>query len=129
MNAANDRARLQPENGWVVTAPTRRGSELFASLTAEFLERAGTSQSSMMGFPCLRRDGAFFASLEPKTESLILKLPAERVIQLLASEVGHPFAPNGRRFREWITLAEADQSTWPPLVEEAWHFASNASRT
>ena len=105
------------------------GSEVYASLVGKYLKRDATGTSTMMGFPCLRRNGAFFASLEPKTESLILKLPAERVIQLIESGAGQAFAPNGRQFREWIAIHEMDHSSWQPLIEEAWRFASNANQT
>ena len=100
------------------------GSEVYASLVGEYLKRDGTATSTMMGFPCLRRDGAFFASLEPKTESLILKLPAQRVIQLIELGAGYAFAPNGRTFREWIALDAAAPSSWRLLTEEAWQFAA-----
>jgi len=102
-----------------------RGDEVYASLTTQFLNRPGTSTSTMMGFPCLRRDGAFFASLEPATRSLILKLPAPRVTQLIEAGAGRAFAPNGRTFREWITLQETDRNLWSTLIEEAWHFVSD----
>ena len=53
----------------------------------------------MMGFPCLRIDGAFFASLDHRTGHLIIKLPADRVDELVDVGTGQSFAPNGRRFK------------------------------
>ncbi|MEO6487394.1 MAG: hypothetical protein ABIO78_05540 [Thermoanaerobaculia bacterium] len=77
-----------------------------------------------MGFPCLRREGAFFASLEPATNALIVKLPADRVTVLIHTGTGEPFAPNGRVFREWIAIPNPRRRTWTKLLEEAWQFAA-----
>jgi hypothetical protein len=116
-----------PKRGDRREQPAPNGRDLFASFAILFLQRDDADTSTMMGLPCLRREGPFFASLEPKTESLILKLPAERVSQLLESSTGDAFAPNGRPFREWIALRETDHNTRSPLIEEAWHFASNTA--
>ncbi len=47
----------------------------------------------MMGFPCLRFAGAFFASCDHRTGDLIVKLSRDRVAQLIAEGIGKPFAP------------------------------------
>lgn len=52
----------------------------------------------MMGFPCLRVDGAFFASCDHRSGDLIVKLPEARVRELIAEKTGKPFAPAGRIF-------------------------------
>jgi hypothetical protein len=39
---------------------------------------------------------------------LIVKLPANRVLDLIEAEVGEPFAPNGRRFKEWVSIPNRD---------------------
>jgi len=82
----------------------------------------------MMGFPCLRRDGRFFASLDPKTEVLIVKLPADRVAALVRAGDGEPFAPNGRIFREWVAVPRPERRRWSTLLEEAWEFAQTPGR-
>ena len=128
MRNGRDRRRPQLGRGEAGTGE-RTDRRSTHSLVSKYLKRDGTAAGTMMGFPCLRRDGAFFASLEPTTDSLILKLPAERVVQLIESGVGRAFAPNGRRFREWITIHEPDRGNWSLLIEEAWRFASNASQT
>lgn len=78
----------------------------------------------MMGFPCLRRDGVFFASLDPVTTALIVKLPATRVTALVKDRSAESFTPNGRRFREWAAVPQTATETWAELLEEAWSFAS-----
>jgi len=83
---------------------------------------SGAERSTMMGHPCLRVDGEFFASLEPKSGNMIVKLPANRVDELVGAEIGLDFAPNGRRFREWCAISEASQDRWEPLLTEARQF-------
>ena len=77
----------------------------------------------MMGFPCLRRNGVFFASLEKATGDLIVKLPRPRVEALVHIKAGEPFAPAGRVFREWIRVSRAERSNWRMLIEEAYAFS------
>lgn len=76
---------------------------------------------TMMGFPCLRYGGRFFASLQSGTGRLIVKLPADRVAVLVESGAGAPFAPAGRVFREWVAVE--DLARWRDLAREAVAFA------
>ena len=85
---------------------------------------AGAEQSTMMGHPCLRIDGEFFASLEPKGGDMIVKLPAHRVDELVEAEVGNDFAPAGRRFKEWCAIPEANFDAWEALMDEARAFVA-----
>lgn len=85
---------------------------------------AGAERSTMMGFPCLRIGGKFFASLEHRTGDLIVKLPADRVDDLINSGVGNAFAPNGRRFKEWTVVKDREEALWAELVQEACDFAT-----
>ncbi len=86
---------------------------------------SGAERSTMMGHPCLRVDGEFFASLEPSTGNMIVKLPADRVDALVESEIGLDFAPNGRRFREWCAIPEPNLAEWESLLGEARQFVEN----
>jgi hypothetical protein len=72
----------------------------------------GVSRSTMMGLPCLRVDGRFFASFDRRTGDLLVKLPAPRVDQLVLAGQAHPFAPAGRRFREWAAVPVARSRSW-----------------
>jgi hypothetical protein len=76
----------------------------------------------MMGFPCLRSHGAFFASVEPRSGHLIVKLPADEVARLVGSGLGLPFAPNGRTFREWVAVPVPDEEEWRALLADAHAF-------
>jgi hypothetical protein len=48
-----------------------------------FLALSGVSSSTMMGLPCLRIDGQFFASYDRGTGDLLVKLDAARGVAYL----------------------------------------------
>jgi hypothetical protein len=95
------------------------GEELFWDLAGPLLAIAHVQRSTMMGQPCLRHDGRFFASLDRRTGALLVKLPRTRVIELVADGVGEPFAPAGRVFREWVAVPRPDRNRWTALLAEA----------
>ena len=98
---------------------------LFWKLAGQLLAEPGVTQSTMMGYPCLRANGAFFACIERTTGHLIVKLPAPRVSELIAAGQALPFAPSGRTFREWAASPVADPSEWSALLAEARSFADS----
>ncbi|MBE8519258.1 hypothetical protein ILP97_17355 [Amycolatopsis sp. H6(2020)] len=91
-------------------------------MSAHALARPDVATGTMMGFPCLRVSGAFFASCDHRTGDLIVKLSRDRVQQLIADGVGKPFAPAGRVFREWVLIAGRDEHLWTTLIAEAHEF-------
>jgi hypothetical protein len=97
---------------------------LYDELTDDLLYDPAVGRSTMMGYPCVRRAERFFASFDTKSEALVVKLPRERVGELVDDGVGEPFAPNGRVFREWVTIPEPDRKTWEQLLAEARDFAT-----
>jgi len=103
------------------------GEELFWELAEPLLADPAITRSTMMGLPCLRLDGRFFASVDRSTQALLVKLPAERVGALIAAGHGEPFAPSGRVFREWAALPRADRRRWRTLLNEAKRFAASGS--
>lgn len=96
--------------------------ELYSRLTESLLDDPAVERSTMMGYPCLRVNGGFFASVERSTGHLIVKLPAARVGELVESGIGIPFAPNGRVFREWVACPFPDEEEWAALLDEARAF-------
>ena len=92
---------------------------------ADELEAAdpAVSRSTMMGLPCLRLDGAFFASLDKRNDELIVKLAATEVAARVADGRGHAFAPAGKVFREWLAIAVVDEPTWRAALGDALAFA------
>lgn len=108
------------------------GEARFWDLAAPLLARTGVERSTMMGLPCLRIHGAFFASCDRRTGDLLVKLPKARVDELVDAGRAHPFAPAGRRFREWAAVPPERGRTWKRLLDEALAFvdasATDASR-
>lgn len=93
-------------------------------MSADALARPDVATGTMMGFPCLRVAGAFFASCDHRTGDLIVKLPRDRVARLVADGVGKPFAPAGRTFRDWVLIDNRDETRWHALIDEARRFVS-----
>jgi hypothetical protein len=61
----------------------------FWRLAEPLLARPGVTRSTMMGLPCLRLDGAFFASCDRRTGDLLVKLPETRVGELIEAGTAH----------------------------------------
>ena len=101
--------------------------QLYDELTDDLLYDPAVGRSTMMGHPCVRRAGRYFASFDTKTDSLVVKLPGTRVDELIGDGAGEPFAPNGRVFREWVTIPEPDHVAWGQLLAEARDFATPAA--
>jgi len=56
---------------------------------------------------------------------LVLKLPAERVDELVAAGCGDPFDANkGTPMKEWLSLDPLTEQPWLPLAREALEFAA-----
>ena len=103
------------------------GEQLFWNLVEPMYINPLVQRSTMMGLPCVRFDGRFFASLDRRTTALLVKLSRERVDELIADGVGEPFAPAGRIFREWVAIPEPDRSRWQRLLTEARDHATGAA--
>lgn len=99
---------------------------LFWRLAESWLARDGVEKATMMGFPCLRYNGAFFASIEHKGDGLVVKLPRERVSECVSVGDGEPFAPAKRVFKEWLRVPYANRALWNDLIGEAYAFAGGA---
>ena len=102
------------------TAPTA----FFWKLADPLLRKPKISEGTLMGFPCLRVNGEFFATCDHRTGDLIVKLSRDRVQELIDEGVGEPFAPAGRVFREWVLVRGRDAKRWRPLMREAIEFVS-----
>lgn len=106
---------------------TMDGTAHFWTLAEDLLTRAGVEKSTMMGFPCLRRDGAFFACVHRKTGALIIKADRARVDALIDAGMAESFAPNGRVFKEWASIPVELAESWPTRLDEAFAFAGGAA--
>lgn len=103
-----------------MTSPEHRLWGIAHSLT----EDSRVTHSTMMGLPCLRWNGAFFACLDSRTGDLVIKLSKARVDELIAAREARPFAPAGRPFKQWAAISVARQHVWPGMLTEAHRFVA-----
>ena len=97
----------------------------YAELVKDFAGRDGVTQiTEGKGFGSsgqLKVSGRIFAMLV--RGELVLKLPRERVRQLVASGEGTHFdAGKGKPMREWFVLSRQSKKRWNPLAQEALDF-------
>ena len=86
------------------------------------LQAAGRlEEGTMFGFRCVRAGKAFVAMPGHDSDGMVVKLPAERVAELVESGRGQSVAPAGKVFREWVEIAAGQE--WGPYLEEALNFA------
>src|SRR5262245_17449423 len=96
---------------------------LYDELTDDLLYDPAVGRATMMGYPCVRLAGEFLASYDDTSRCLVVKLPRERVTQLIETREGETFAPAGKVFREWVSIPDADRDLWQQLLGEAVDFA------
>jgi TfoX/Sxy family transcriptional regulator of competence genes len=105
---------------------------MFADLAERFdgeegvgLPRDGAPRR--FGSSALTVDGSIFAMLT--RGELVLKLPADRVAELVTGGRGMPFtAGKGRPMREWVVVAGVDPQEWHELAREALGFVRTRGR-
>jgi len=78
-------------------------------------------QTRMMGSDGLKTGGKFFAMVS--RGELVVKLPRERVDELVAAGAGHRFDPgHGRLMKEWVAIRPADEPACAAYMGEARSF-------
>ena len=80
----------------------------------------------MFRSPGLRTGTRILAILDG-AGGLIVKLPRERALELIAAGVAEPVTMGRRTMREWVDIAPADdetatEETWTALAREALRF-------
>ena len=99
------------------------GTELFWELAAELeSEDPRVGEGTIMGGRCLRVGGEFLALVDYKNQGMVVKLPRERVAELVATGRGAPFGPGRKVFKEWVSLPEPDRCEWAALLRESRDF-------
>lgn len=71
---------------------------------------------------CVRVGKEFLALVDDKGSGLVVKLPRERVAELIDAGVGRPFAPAGKVFKEWLSVPTPDRALWRKLLREGLAF-------
>lgn len=100
-----------------------RGSAEYVEVTDKLLRIDGVALSTVMHYPCLRYRGAFIAMPFRQIESLVVKLDAGRVDELIGNGTGMPFNITGKRFKEWVVVPEDHADSYEKLMFEALEFA------
>lgn len=97
--------------------------ELFWQLAAELKrEDPRVEESTIMNGRCLRVGKEFLALVDYKGSGLVVKLPKERVAELVATSMGKPFGPAGKIFKEWLAVPKPDRRRWRALLKEGIAF-------
>ena len=97
--------------------------DLFWDLGAELMAEDGrVVEGTIMSSRCLRVGKEFLAMPHHKTEGLVVKLPAERVSEIIDAGEGESFAPAGKVFREWLAVTDIDEDRWRSLLREGLTF-------
>lgn len=108
--------------------PTDRET-VFWDLAAELqAEDPAVAEGTIMSSRCMRVGGEFFSAMFTKDQALVVKLPADRVAELVEAGEGQPFAPAGKVFREWVAVPELGENRWRALMVEARDFVATGTR-
>ena len=67
--------------------------DLYDELTDDLLYDPAIGRATMMGYPCVRLAGKFLASYDDKAGCLVVKLPRERVTELVEQRRRRPVRP------------------------------------
>jgi len=79
-------------------------------------------QGTIMGGRCARVAGEFLALVDFKGSGLVVKLPKDRVNELIVQGRGRPFAPAGKVFKNWVSIPKRDRRVWRALLQEGIVF-------
>jgi len=104
-------------------AQTTSAEDLFWQLATELQEEDDrVHEGTIMNGRCLRVGKEFLALVDYKGSGLVVKLPRHRVVKLIESGVGRPFAPAGRVFAEWLSVPTPNRRRWRELLREGLEF-------
>jgi len=100
-------------------------ADLFWELIDELqLEDPRVEEGTIMGGRCARVSGEFLGLVDFKGSGLVVKLPSERVAELIERGHGEPFAPAGKIFKEWVSIPTRDRRRWRALLRESVAFVA-----
>jgi hypothetical protein len=96
-----------------------------AASVREFESRAESAgRGRKFGSNGLKAHGKLFALFTQGT--LVVKLPKERVAELVDAKLGKPFDPgHGRLMKEWLAVI-SPKASWIDLAREAFAYVSGS---
>ena len=98
--------------------------ELFWDLAEPMIGSGKIIEGELMRSRCVRVGKEFLAMPEYQTGDLVVKLPRERVDELIANGDGLAFAPAKKVFREWVLVPTRDKKLCKGLLDEGFEFVS-----
>jgi hypothetical protein len=102
------------------------GEERFWQIASELQEEDDRIEvGRIMSSKCLRVGKEFLALYDDKRDGVVIKLPKERVQELIAAGTGESFAPAGRVFKEWVLVDEAGRRRWRSLLLAGVEFVGS----
>ena len=96
--------------------------DAFWDAAAPLLAAGDVEEGTIMGGACLRTGGEFVGMPHHKGDGIVVKLPRDRVDEMIAAGEGAPFAPAGKVFREWVLVEAHDDDRWVELLRESVAF-------
>jgi hypothetical protein len=106
-----------------MTDPEALFARLVKRFSADRKVTPPTTKAGKFGTSALKVDGKIFAFLSHG--DLVVKLPRERVDELITSETGKPFdAGRGKVMKEWVAIAPQHSRRWAKLAGDARDFVS-----
>ncbi len=88
-------------------------------------DRTDVVEKKMFGLHGLMVNGKLFARFTQGT--LVVKLPKDRVVALVAARVGTHCDPEGGRLTKWLKVTSTTAS-WVDLAKEAHNFVKGSKR-
>jgi len=102
----------------------------FASVVNAFVEDKQVTRDEGKGFgsSALKVSGKIFAMMTSQ-DKFVVKLPKERVDELVRANLGENFASRpGRLMKEWLIVFPSNNHLWTELAREAHHYVRQGVR-
>ena len=80
---------------------------------------------TMMKTPCIRVKKNFLTMIDTKSGDLFLKLPEDRVNELIEQNIGEPFNFTKKQFKEWVIVPSTKSEIWIELCAEGYNFLNS----
>lgn len=109
----------RPRTGSAADPREDDGGCSFATVIDAFAGDSRVTQGGRFGSVSLRVDGKVFVMFVKG--SLVAKLPAARVAELVASGTAAPYTSGGRQMREWAAVS-GNRERWKAIAREGYEF-------
>ena len=124
---------MNPKKPPKQTKQTRYNNEIapgFASVVNAFVEDKQVTRDEGKGFGsgALKVNGKIFAMMTSQ-HKFVVKLPKERVDELVRANLGENFASRpSRLMKEWLVVFPTNNHLWVELAREAHHYVRQVVR-